>query len=75
MAGLAAARALELAGVQGASLLDTQAMGGNSQGGQIKALPARWARTTCLCPETMPARCRTGWKSWCAPACGWSLAL
>ncbi|WP_255576301.1 NAD(P)-binding protein [Comamonas sp. Y33R10-2] len=39
MAGLAAARALELAGVQGAALLDTQeAMGGNSQGGQIKGL-------------------------------------
>lgn len=39
MAGLAAARALELAGVQGAALLDTQAaMGGNSQGGQIKGI-------------------------------------
>ncbi|MEX8193435.1 FAD-dependent oxidoreductase [Comamonas guangdongensis] len=40
MAGLAAARALELAGVQGAALLDTQtAMGGNSQGGQLQGLP------------------------------------
>lgn len=39
MAGLAAARALELTGVQGAALLDTQAaMGGNSQGGQIKGI-------------------------------------
>lgn len=36
MAGLAAARALELAGVQGAALIDTQnAMGGNSQGGRV----------------------------------------
>jgi phytoene dehydrogenase-like protein len=36
---LAAARALELAGVQGAALLDTQAaMGGNSQGGQVKGI-------------------------------------
>src|SRR5256885_10756601 len=40
MAGLAAARALELAGVQGVALLDTQqAMGGNSQGGSIAGLP------------------------------------
>lgn len=39
MAGLAAARALELAGVQGAVLLDTQAaMGGNSQGGQVQGI-------------------------------------
>ena len=39
MAGLAAARALELAGVQGAALLDTQAaMGGNSQAGQVKGI-------------------------------------
>ena len=39
MAGLAAARALELAGVQGAALLDTQAaMGGNSEGGQVKGI-------------------------------------
>ena len=36
MAGLAAARALELAGVRAAALIDTQpAMGGNSQGGAI----------------------------------------
>ncbi|MEG0149444.1 MAG: NAD(P)-binding protein [Comamonas sp.] len=36
MAGLAAARALEAGGVQGAALLDTQsAMGGNSQGGML----------------------------------------
>ena len=40
MAGLAAARALELAGVPGAALIDTQsAMGGNSQGGEIAGLP------------------------------------
>lgn len=39
MAGMAAARALESAGVQGAALLDTQAaMGGNSQSGQIKGI-------------------------------------
>ena len=39
MAGLAAARALELAGMGGAVLLDTQAaMGGNSQGGQLKGI-------------------------------------
>lgn len=39
MAGLAAARALELAGVQGAALLDTQAaMGGNSQAGVVKGI-------------------------------------
>ena len=39
MAGLAAARALELAGVQEAVLIDTQtAMGGNSQGGQLKGI-------------------------------------
>lgn len=39
MAGLAAARALELAGVQGAALLDTQtAMGGNSQEGVVKGI-------------------------------------
>jgi monoamine oxidase len=36
MAGLAAARALELAGVQGVALLDTQETpGGNSRGGQV----------------------------------------
>ena len=39
MAGLAAARALELAGVRGAALIDTQpAMGGNSQGGAISGV-------------------------------------
>lgn len=39
MAGLAAARALELSGVQGVALLDTQpAMGGNSQGGSMSGL-------------------------------------
>ncbi|WP_376709039.1 FAD-dependent oxidoreductase [Comamonas sp.] len=39
MAGLAAARALELAGVGDVVLLDTQAaMGGNSQGGELKGI-------------------------------------
>ena len=39
MAGLAAARSLELTGVQGAVLIDTQdAMGGNSQGGQVSGV-------------------------------------
>ena len=39
MAGLAAARALELAGVQGAALLDTQeSMGGNSRGGLVQGV-------------------------------------
>ena len=40
MAGLAAARALELAGVRGAALLDTQeGMGGNSRAGAVQGVP------------------------------------
>mgnify|MGYP002348703045 CR=1 FL=1 len=39
MAGLAAARALEHMGVQGAAVLDTQsALGGNSQGGMVEGV-------------------------------------
>jgi hypothetical protein len=51
VAGLAAARSLRLAGVHDFALLELEdTPGGNSRGGAVNGVPARWARTTCPCP-------------------------
>ena len=65
VAGLAAARALRLAGIEDFALLELEdGAGGNSRGRRASAAsPARSARTTCRCRATTRPRCRTCWKS------------